>query len=75
MKTICIPGIPVKHNNPCIDPLQSPISHVIETFETVDGEVVHKGFAPNTLDYPEYEYVIQMFIDSKMGNLSKHKGI
>ena len=61
---ICVPGIPIKRNNPCIDPLQNQISHVIKSYKTdKDGNIVSNGYVPNTLDYPEYSFSIQLFID------------
>ncbi|MGD2073274.1 MAG: hypothetical protein PVG65_07305 [Candidatus Thorarchaeota archaeon] len=63
---ICVPGIPIKRRNPCVDPLQKPISHIIPTYKIVDKQVVFKGYYPNTEDYPEYKYAIQLFIDTKM---------
>ena len=61
---ICVPGILIKRNNPCIDPLQSQIPHIIESYKTdKDGNIVPNGYVPNTADYPEYSFSIQLFID------------
>jgi len=67
MKT-CIPGITVKRGNPCIDPMQNIIPHVIESYRTTDtGDIVFDGYKPNIESYPEYEFVIQMFINNYVG--------
>jgi len=71
---ICVPGVPVRLGNPCIDPLQSPISHIVESYKvTGSNEIVFDGFKPNTKDYPEYEFIIKMFIDKYNVNLFKWK--
>ena len=65
MEIICIPGIPIKRENACISPLQEPISHVIKCWKTTEKDTVKfSGYEPNTIDYPEYSYVIQLFIDN-----------
>ena len=63
---ICIPGIPIKRDNPCVDPLQGYIPHIVKAYGIVKDRVVFKKYVPNIEDYPEYEYIIQMFIDSKL---------
>lgn len=70
---ICIPGIPIKRNSVCIDPTQSPITHVVEAYKiTEEGDIISLGYKPNYEDYPEYSYVIQMFIDQ---NLKEKKDV
>lgn len=62
-----IPGIPIKRHNPCVDPLQSKIPHIITSLETTEtGDVVDKGYIPNSHDYPEYEFIIQEYIEAKL---------
>jgi len=63
----CVPGLLVKRGNPCISPTQSPLPHIIESYRTNDdGDIVFDEHKPNLVDYPEYQFVIQMFIDKHM---------
>ena len=67
---MCVPGIPVKRYNPCISPLQEPIPHInmIVKYDH-DGNELETYYEPNEQHYPEYSYLIQMFIDSKLKNV------
>lgn len=64
MSIICIPGIPIKRESACISPEQSQLPHVVKSYKVdANGHIKFDGFKPNIEDYPEYAFVIQMFID------------
>lgn len=69
---ICVPGVPVKRYNPCISPLQEVIPHIRKVFKIENGKIISSGYQPNDEDYPEYSYVIQMFIDTHMKDKYGH---
>ena len=61
-----VPGIPIKRNNPCVDPQQSPKPHIVKALRVIEenGKQTVVGeyeLRPST-DYPEYDYLIRMFI-------------
>lgn len=70
MNSIFIPGLPTKRANPCVDPQQSKLPHITKvTYLSTDGSKPNKSrWEPNTKDYPEYEYIIKMFIKSEKLN-------
>jgi len=64
---ICVPGLPIKRESACIDPLQSTITHIVKSYKTDEnGEIKFNGYKPNIRDYPEYSFVIQRFIDQNL---------
>ena len=59
---ICIPGLPIKRNNPCIDPQQNIIPHIETVFEyDKNGEFIKKHYEVNE-SYEEYRWIIEKFI-------------
>jgi hypothetical protein len=72
MKTVCIPGLQVKADWP----LGRPIPHVVLSMN-IEGEgdeqhVAGYSIVPNNKDYPEYEWMIQDFIDNHRKQLEKY---
>lgn len=63
-----VPGIPIKRNNPLVDPQQSMCPHikkVIQIKEDENGKEYisdEELYTPNGHDYPEYEYLIRLFM-------------
>ena len=63
-----VPGLPIKRNNPCIDPEQSMRPHIEEVIQIKTNKKgkqhlsKKKTYAPNIQDYPEYEYLIKIFM-------------
>ncbi len=63
-----VPGLLIKRNNPCVDPMQSMHPHIEKVIQILDDEngkqyvSDEKVYAPNIQDYPEYEYLIKLFM-------------
>lgn len=62
-----VPGLPTKRENPCVDPEQSNIPHITKVILVTDDDngkqKVHSPtYIPNTKYYPEYAYIIEMFM-------------
>jgi len=65
MRYSFVPGLPVKRHNPCVDPMQGLIPHVVKSYcIEANGKIKRGGFAVNVEDYPEFEFIIQQFIDN-----------
>ncbi len=63
-----IPGVPIKRYNPCLDPQQRFIPHVLKPIKVEGGVVTRPNvYVPNHGYYPEWVDLIQKFIDHKEG--------
>ncbi len=62
-----VPGIPTKRYNPCVDPQQGLIPHIVRIVRVRNGMVdtdMSNELKPNHEHYLEWAYLIQQFIDS-----------
>ena len=67
---IFIPGLIIKRANPCVDPQQSQMPHIVKVIHiSDDGTTIIKTlWEPNSEDYPEYEYIINKCIEKEKLN-------
>jgi hypothetical protein len=63
-----VPGLPIKRSHWSVDPMQKMCPHITKVIQIKEDEndkqyvSDEKMYAPNIQDYPEYEYLIKLFM-------------
>ena len=63
-----VPGLPIKRDSPLVDPMQGMCPHIVQVISIKEDEngkqyvSDEKEYQPNIQDYPEYEYLIKIFM-------------
>ena len=62
-RKLYVPGLPTVINDPQCTGMGSHMAHVVSCYVT-GPPLKFTGYKPNTKDYPQFEYIIQLYIDN-----------
>ena len=62
-KELYVPGLPTVISDPLCTGMGTHMTHVVTCYVT-KPEFKFTGYRPNTRDYPQFEYIIQLYIDN-----------